>query len=249
MTKLDFAPELKAMIRHQRNNIETLIHSFANSTKVPTYGAWRGMSDNDLWKRVFYGVIEVGSAVPFEKFENSATAQEGLGYEKLLLMAKDHDDLLKHINRLLRRYGVRYAARDVLKCGKSKAIIKNLKFLHEIGGPKNFFNQIGALDSDYAKAKKVMGSLTYIGPSRSRDILVEIGAAQNLIIIDARIIGILNALDIKLPESWTSKERLYRETEILMLDEICKPLDITGARFDRTLYQNYDEILKMIDTT
>lgn len=246
MMVLDFAPELKAIIRHQRNNIEVLIRSFTNSTNVPAYGAWQEMGNNDFWKRVFYGVTEVGSSAPFEKLESSAKAQEDLKYENLLSISKDHNDLLKHINSLLRRYGARYAARDPLKCGKSKAIVKNLKFLYEIGGPKNFFNQVGTLDSDYAKVKKVMNALTYIGQSNSRDILIEIGAAADLIIIDTRIINTLNALGIELPKNCTSNEKIYRETEVLILDEICKPLSITGARFDRTLYQNYKEILEMI---
>jgi len=222
----------------QLKNLETIIKSFANSTK---------MSDNELWKRTFYGVVEVGSAAPFGKLESSASAQRDLEYEYLLSMAESHNELLRHINALLRRYGVRYAAKDVLKCAKSRAIIENLKFLHEVGGPKRFFDEIGALDSDYAKAKKVTSSLAYIGPSRSRDVLIEIGAAKHLIVIDTRIINILKALGIELPENCTSRGRLYREVELLILGEVCAPLGITGARFDRTLFQNYKEILETID--
>lgn len=249
MTGPNFPHELKAIIRHRRNKIEALIHSFANSTNVTTHGAWREMSDKELWKRLFYRVVVAGGTLPIEKMEGSAAAQRDLEYENLLSMSEDHNELLNHINFLLRQYGVRYAAGDALKCGKSKAIVKNLKFLHEIGGPKNFFNQIGTLEDDYVRVKKVMDSFSYIGLSGSRDLLIEIGAAENLIVIDTRIINILSVLDIKLPENCTSKEKLYRKTELLILEEICKPLGITGARFDRTLFQNYDDILENVTGT
>lgn len=245
MTELNFARELKEIIRYRRNDIEWMIRSFASSTNVPARGAWREMSDKQLWKRLFYRVVVAGGTAPIERIEGSAAAQRDLEYEDLVSISKNHSKLLSHINFLLRRYGVRYAAKDALKCGKSKAIVKNLKFLHEIGGPKNFFNQVGTLDGDYAGAKKVIDSFSYIGLSGSRDLLIEIGAAENLIVIDTRIINVLNTLDIKLPENCASKEKLYRETELLILEEICKPLGITGARFDRTLFQNYDEILEM----
>jgi hypothetical protein len=37
----------------------------------------------------------------------------------------------------------------------------------------------------------------------------------------------------------------YDEIEQEILENICKPIGLSGIQFDRMLYQNYDEIMKM----
>ncbi len=77
--------------------------------------------------------------------------------------------------------------------------------------------------------------------------LIELGLAQSVIALDQRIINILEKLDINFDKKFVRKDDLYCEVEKELISKICEPLGLSGAQFDRMLYQNYDSILSFIE--
>ena len=220
-----------------------IVNRFNSSTKFPKYGRWHNMNKDEIWKTVLYQIVVVGNSAPQQKMEETKSAQRNLKYEYLLSIPET--ERVGYINKIFREYGVRYTARNPLKCKKSKAVANNLIFLSQNGGPKYFIKEISKLNDDYEKIKEVTKSFSYIKLKGTRDLLIELGVVKDAIAFDSRLQNIFTALSINTPSSFTSKEKVYHYVEKSLIDKICTPLKITGSSFDRILFQHYDEILEM----
>jgi hypothetical protein len=57
----------------------------------------------------------------------------------------------------------------------------------------------------------------------------------------------LKKFGINIPEGIKSNPKLYDKVEEELLSKVCKPLNLSGVEFDRIIYRNYDEIMRMFD--
>ena len=87
-----------------------------------------------------------------------------------------------------------------------------------------------------------MRTMSYFKSKGARDFLMELGLEKNAIALDTRITNILRCVGIDVPDDFI---RDYDKIERDILEDICKPIELSGVQFDRMLYQNYNEIMKM----
>jgi hypothetical protein len=220
-----------------------IVRTFNSTTILSSYGKWRYMSNEKIWRATVAQIVVVGNSAPQEKMGESAIVRQQLSYKKLLSMTASKRII--HINQIFRNFGVRYAARQPLNCRKSSAVVHNLLFFDSNGGPKRFLRELAKLPNDYDKVKRVINSLSFIKSKGARDLLIELGLVKRAIAFDVRLQNILDSLKIKVPDNFASNETLYRSVEEILLDEVCKPLNISGSRLDRILFQHTDDIVKM----
>lgn len=156
----------------------------------------------------------------------------------------------KEIHSALRQVGARYASSDLTKCRKTAALAHNLRVLrHTNGGPKGLLTKLSQLEGtahDRRRVKYMMKCLWYIGSKGARDFLMEMGLVRDPVALDVRVMNILQAVGLPLPEKRVPGDAsTYDEIEARVLADICKPLKLTGIEFDRMIYQNYESIMQV----
>jgi hypothetical protein len=60
--------------------------------------------------------------------------------------------------------------------------------------------------------------------------------------MDSRVRNALLHIGIEIPKVALMQRELYAEIERDLLDQVCRPLQITGAELDQLLFINYDAI-------
>lgn len=100
-------------------------------------------------------------------------------------------------------------------------------------------------DAEQQRMKHVMDCFMYLKSKGARDLLKELSLVRNAIALDVRVQNVLRKAGIQVPEGLGGDAKLYDEVQDDILEKICKPLGISGIEFDRILYQNYDEIMKL----
>jgi thermostable 8-oxoguanine DNA glycosylase len=190
----------------------------------------------------------VGRSRPYEKFTRSAELKNEIAYDTLIGI-RDEEQLKRKINQVLLAVGTRYASSDISKCVKTKALVHNLRALMAFeNGPKGFLAKLSGfsgVNADKDRIKYVMNQFMFIKNKGARDFLMELGIAKNAIAFDTRVQRILENVGIETPKDYQSNPKLYDELEDNILTKICKPLGMTGVEFDRMLYQNYEDIMRM----
>ncbi|RYE71850.1 MAG: hypothetical protein EOO81_04910, partial [Oxalobacteraceae bacterium] len=111
-----------------RRDMHRIVLAYRDITQIPKKGRWKQMSVNELWLHHIGQVMVVGGAASKERFDTYPILNKAAEFERLKAMMSD-DTLKKVINTLLRRAGVRYAAKDYQNCLKSAALAKNLRYL------------------------------------------------------------------------------------------------------------------------
>jgi hypothetical protein len=96
------------------------------------------------------------------------------------------------------------------------------------------------------KFKYVMSKFKYIKSKGARDFLMDLGLVRDAIAIDVRMQNVLKKIGINIPEGIKSNPKLYDKVEEELLSKVCKPLNLSGVEFDKMIYNNYDEIMKML---
>lgn len=171
-----------------------------------------------------------------------------VSYENLIQI-EHKGELRNKINKVLRAIGTRYASSDVSKCRKTNALVHNLMILKSFkGGPKGLLKRLSAFEGkngDKRKIKYFMRIFRFIQSKSARDNLMTLGVVRNAIALDIRIQNIFKKMGIHIPKGFENNPKLYDEIEEDILTKICNPLGLLGVQFDRLLYQNYKEIMKM----
>jgi thermostable 8-oxoguanine DNA glycosylase len=90
-----------------------------------------------------------------------------------------------------------------------------------------------------------MSKFKYIKSKGARDFLMDLGLVRDAIAIDVRMQNVLKKIGINIPEGIKSNPKLYDKVEEELLSKVCKPLNLSGVEFDRMIYNNYKDIMKM----
>jgi hypothetical protein len=229
---------------------ETIKRLFLSKTEVPEKDNWKAQTNNDIWLKLITQVIVVGSSTPAHRFNNSPDLKKQVSYNKLLEI-ENQEELELIINRVLRAVGTRYASFDISKCRKTKALAHNLTILKDFKeGPKGLLTKLSEFkekNSDQERIRYLMKNFKYLQSKSARDYLMELGLIQNAIALDVRIRTILTKVGISPPKGFENNHRLYDQIEKDLLNHICVPLELSGVEFDRMLYQNYENILTMLN--
>jgi len=230
--------------REHLAKLELIKQKFLRKTCLPEPDNWRGLCNNQIWLKVIGQVMLVGSSLSEKKFSDQL--KEKVSYDKLLKIKDDENQLNKVIHEVLRAVKTRYASASIEKCRKTKALVHNFKVLSEYkDGPKGFLEEISKLSTDKEKIKYVMSKFKYIKSKGARDFLMDFGLVRDAIAIDVRLQNVLKKIGINIPERIKSNPKLYDKVEEELLSKVCKPLNLSGVEFDRMIYNNYKDIMKM----
>lgn len=221
---------------------------FLKKTKIPRFGNWKKMSNKEIWWKIIESVIVVGKSEPVVKFNNRSDLKRLVSYNKLSVL-DDTNEITMRINSVLRQVGTRYASKNIRNCKKTRALVHNLKVLKNFReGPKGMLKRVASFkgrNEAQRKTKYLMKIFRYFKSKSARNFLMELGLLEDALAIDIRMKAVLRQVGIKVPKGLETNARLYDEVEQVLLEEVCKPLRISGLQFDRMLYQNYDEIKRM----
>jgi hypothetical protein len=226
-----------------------IIDTYVNTTEFPIKDLWRQIDNNSLWLRLVGQVNVIGSASGNNRFISRQDLQQQLNFNAL--DALNDYDLQYVINHAIRAAGVRYASANLEKCGKSKALVHNYRFIASYhNGMKGMMDEIANYKGDTAELERILfltEHFKFIKNKSARDFLMSLGMNTKNIAIDIRIQNIFSHLGLKLPDaSKLNNKKIYEDAENEIINKICTPLKIAPVYFDRILFQNYTEIIQFI---
>ena len=227
------------------NFFNDLINKYKASTEFPEKDNWKKSSNNYLWDMMIIQVMVVGGSNGADRYNQRPHLKQIVQYDTL---AKNDnlDDVKQKINYVLREAGVRYASKDLDKCGKTKALVHNFKILKRTkNGFKGILERISEFkgaNSDIRKVKYLMKIFNYVKSKSARDFLMERGICTNTLAIDIRIQNIFEKVNLMIPNTILNNPKMYDQVEKEIIANICNPLQIEPVKFDRILYQNYKRI-------
>jgi len=229
----------------QLSNFRSFKARFYKCTNFPKPDGWKFRSVNDLWHSIVQQVAVVGGS-NFDAYILRKGCHDECGYNKLLKL--DASGKKKAIHKLLREAGVRYVGKRTDN-RKVNAIVKNLEIVDSHGGPKKFIKTIVESGSkDRERIQTLLDKkLGYIKLKGARDLLMTLGAVKSALAFDSRLQSLFDKLKIRLPDKYTEKSEIYSEVEDAILEQICRPLEMSGVELDRLLYQNYDRIISLLE--
>jgi len=209
--------------------------------------AWKRKTPDQLWLKVLSQIVVVGDAGAGYELERNRRIQKKVSLAKLKKFRSD-EALQRHLHQVLGEIGARYVSQskgDWKKDRKAAAAAHNFRVLMEAGGPRRFFEQVAALDSEHERIRFLRKGqkpqrLKYYGKKGARDTLIELGLAENCMALDARIQRLLKKLGVKIKGSI---DRNYEDIERELIERVAKPCGISGGKLDRILFQNYRDIL------
>jgi hypothetical protein len=186
-------------------------------------------------------LVVVGKAGPGYTLQNSYEAKKQVSLARLRALRSD-GALQRHIHFVLLAIGTRYVSRrkSWKKDRKAAAAVSNFRTLMRAGGPTKFFQLVAKLPSESGRIQHLRDGLNFYGKKGARDTLIELGLAKKCLALDARILGLLKKLGVKMAGSL---DGYYEQIEQELLRYVAKPSGLTGAKLDRVLFQNYDVIL------
>jgi hypothetical protein len=218
--------------------------AFAPLTLVPKANNWRLRDDDDVWSLVVQQVIVVGGSAAADRFKDSAESRQRVAYSALARMSPAARRVAIH--GVLRRVGCRYCSRGVDKCRKTRALCRNLSVLMSTAaGPTGLLaelSKIGGIDRERRRIEEITTRFDYVKTKGSRDFLMEVGLVRNAIALDTRVLNVLKAVGLTVPDTVAQSSSEYDMVEAELLEKLCKPLGLLGVEFDRLIYQNYDAI-------
>jgi hypothetical protein len=199
---------------------------------------WDKRTEDDLWRTVLSQIVVVGSAAPAERLQRDPNMAKKVAIRHL---KKCHSDVVlqKHLHKVLVEIGTRYVSKKKgwKEDRKARAAVCNFRALMKAGGPKRFFKRVAALPTEKERIQFLSNGETfqYYGKKGARDTLIELGLAKECLALDARILGLLEKVGVEIKRS--SLDRDYERIEEELIEKVAKPLDISGARLDRVLFQ------------
>jgi hypothetical protein len=143
---------------------------------------------------------------------------------------------------LFRQHAVRFAGKTCATCRKSRAVVANLATLRKHGGPRAYLEGITARNRELPPIAQIAADFQYIKLKGSQDLAAELGLSKDAIALDVRVLRVLRAAGVKEPRGVKTNPRTYAAVCDALLKQVCTPAKLDGYRFDRALYQFYDEI-------
>jgi hypothetical protein len=224
---------------------ESIWNHFGHGIKRPKRRNWRDLSHNDVWIRIMSQVVVVGSAKPAKRLWDKSIRSR-VEWQRLRRM--DEMEAAETIWGVLKEIGARYVGRTQDACPKTKALLQNRVVLMKYpGGPQGFIKDVTHLPgSSRKKVEYVSQRLSYIKNKGARDLLTTgFGLVKNHIAFDVRVLGSLRHIGLRFPSNVASQTSLYDEFERILIQEVCRPLKITGAQLDQLLFLHYKDIKEM----
>ena len=199
--------------------------------------SWRARSADQLWLRVLSQIVVAGNAAPGYVLQNSEAVRERLGYSQLKRLSTAARRQRIHI--VLQAIGTRFVGKK-RKNKKVEAAVHNFQALKDAGGPRRFFEKVDSLDNFEARMKFLSQNLSFYKKKGTRDILIELGLANDCIALDQRLKQVLQGVGAKVPRSI---DRQYEQIERELICGVARPCHLSGGRLDRVLFQNYADII------
>ncbi len=202
---------------------------------------WKTVDDQALWKMVLSQVCVVGNSDPWERVKKSGSVEGELSLASLT--KRTPASRLTTIHRCLHRHGVRYVTENAHDCRKSRALASNLGLLLSLpGGAKGYLRELAALPNDRDRVHRVTRDWGYIKNKGARDFLIELDLGHSLLAFDVRVITVLKAAGVDVPDDVQSDKKRYEELQDCVIKRVCTPAGLSGAEFDRVVFRNYDAI-------
>jgi hypothetical protein len=217
---------------------------FAPRTKFPQLNNWKRCSEDALWNHFVYQVATVGGSSAVDRLKASRALQQALRFRAL----RESNSTARRstIYKSLRAAAVRYSGKSIEKCRKTRAIDRNFEYLNSLGGPGAYLNLVSVLSTEPERIDHVAEHFRYIKLKGARDLLAELGLATDIIAFDTRLLKILKALNVDVPDDVRTNRRLYKKFQDELITKVCGPACIAGVMLDRILYQNYRAIIAKI---
>lgn len=208
-------------------------------------GAWRQLSNNDIWMRCVYQVAVVGSSACLARLHASRSAQVTLRFEHLIRLAPGKR--ATEVHGILRTHSVRYVSERPSDCHKTRAVLRNLSFLVSVpGGPQGYLRQLAIEKDEDERARHLGKDLHYIKLKGSRDLMAELGLARNVVALDVRLLNLLRLAGVSISSRTQNHEPTYRKLQDALLDKVARPAGVNGVQLDRILFNNYEEIARRL---
>lgn len=224
----------------QKKHFKTIIDNFSKTTGFPERNTWRTWDDNFIWIKIVTQIVEIGTSLPGKKLLSNKHLHEEINFFRLK-EASEEKEVQSQLTNVIKAIGVRFRSKAVEYC------IHNFNFLvQNYDSPKTFIETVDRFETDLDKARKVALHLKGFSHKSSRDFLISLGLAENLIAFDSRLSDIFKALKLSTPKGYCKSAKKYAAVESVLLKEICFPNQITGAQFDRILFRNHQTIINMI---
>lgn len=225
-----------------------MIEVYKGRTILPQRHNWKGLSQEELWRAVVGQVLVVGSARSQQRFAARADLQHYISLRELGKLKRE-DSLKKRLHNTLRAVGTRYAAKELQRCRKTHALFENYMFLKgQREGFKTVLRRLERIGGEERELKRIaylMEHFKFLSHKSARDLLMNLGINQHTLALDIRIQNIFKALRIPFPTTGQlGRQDIYDATEGQILEKICRPLGVLPLRFDRTLFQHYQRILR-----
>jgi hypothetical protein len=188
-------------------------------------------------------IVVVGNAAPGERLQRDPNVASQVSIRRL---KKFHSDaaLRKYLHEFLAAIGARYVSKKKAwqKDRKARAAVCNFRALMKAGGPKKFFKRVAALPTEKERIRFLSNreTLEYYGKKGARDSLIELGLAKECLALDARILGLLEKAGVEIKRG--SLDRDYERIDEELIEKVARPLNISGARLDRVLFQHNNQI-------
>jgi hypothetical protein len=219
----------------------------ATTSVPPTRLAWNDVENAEIWLRVFCQVVEVGRANPSKKLLESTRLQSLIAFEALSPLSSS--DRKPRIHTVLREIGTRYCSASVGQCRKTKALVSNFDVLQRYpGGPKGLLRdlvEIKGPDAGRQRIERVTANLAYIKCKGARDLLTTgLRISDDYLAFDVRWKNVLQKVGVQVPKGTFANSRKYGDFEAMLMEEVAKPLCLTGKQLDQLVFRNYDAIMK-----
>jgi hypothetical protein len=217
-----------------------IVSKYKADVPAPILGNWMAKGNGELWGAVLGQIAVVGSSASGDAVRRAVHNWDDW-YASLAAMESKRR--LREIHRLLREAGVRYAAKDIIRCKKSAAANYNFSVLASYGGPKTYFEKVGTIPHDVWRVAIVADDLSYIKNKGARDLLIGLGLVECAVAFDTRLKNILEHLGAQLPNDLAANTPKYKALEAELIEKVCVPSKITGGHLDRILFSSYEKIV------
>ena len=221
--------------------LKAAIKKFSSTVPAPVSGYWKGLTDAELWAAVLGQISVVGGANSGERLKSELAVDLTEWYQTL--RRSTPAARLKLIHSRLRGAGVRYVTDSPENCKKSIAAAYNFDLLETYGGPMRYFTDIAGVPEEAWRVGIIADEMQYIRSKGARDLLIGLGLAENAIALDSRLQAVLTKSGISLPTDLATNRVKYKSLERELLSKVCKPCSISGAHFDRILFNKWQEVI------
>jgi thermostable 8-oxoguanine DNA glycosylase len=235
--------------REQIKVLSGIVSTYYERTreKMPISGAWRSMSDEDLWMHLIRITIAIGKSAPSYHLMSSKDAK-GLSIESMRKYQAKHDDdaLIKAVHKTLAAHNVRYCSPRRETSPKAIAIVRNLNESYIVDG-EHFALMENVKKYGGEEPRFFITEIVHMyGMKSASEFLTEIGYSTGYMAFDSRLKRILSMIFNKDFNKQICVTCDYLDIEAIFREEICPELGVTPAELDSILFWNYADIIKSL---